>query len=136
LRATSGSNIAGIEILVDDLERAEAFYTAVLGLGVRARENHDDFQEVIVCGEGDAASVCLVNRSACGDAGRTDERAKILLKTDDVPARYDAAIAAGGAAVDPPKHFEGPDWSLWFATVRDPDGHRVQLLGRHALDPQ
>ena len=35
--AGTSANVAGIELQVEDLERAEAFYTAVLGLAVRAR---------------------------------------------------------------------------------------------------
>jgi predicted enzyme related to lactoylglutathione lyase len=127
--AANTTNIAGFELTVRDLGRAVDFYTRGLGLSVRAREEHDEFQEVQLTGEGDSAALLLVSpRKPVAVAAILPDLIKVALLTDDVPSRFDEALKAGGQSAQAPQHYEPLD--VWYANVRDPDGYTVQLIQR------
>ena len=123
------TTIAGFELKVRDLERAEAFYSTGLGLRVRAREDHGTFRETQFVGEGDTAALLLVSyRSADEPPGPHDDATKIVLSVDDVRVLFAQALDAGAEAVNEPRHHA--DSGTWFAHLRDPDGHAVLLVQR------
>jgi catechol 2,3-dioxygenase-like lactoylglutathione lyase family enzyme len=123
----ASTNIAGVELMVSDLERSEGFYCRGLGLEVRAREDHEVFQEVQVIGAGDTVALLLVSASQPG-APETSapSRTKVALLTDDLQAVYARALAEGGEEALAPQYHEAS--KVWFASLRDPDGHVVQLI--------
>lgn len=124
-----GTTIAGFELSVRDLERAETFYSTGLGLRVRAREDHGTFRETQFIGEGDTAALLLVSyRSADEPTGTHDDSTKVALSVDDVRVLFAQAVDAGAEAIAEPRHHEGS--GVWFALLRDPDGHAVLLVQR------
>ena len=126
-----GTTVAGFELTVGDLERAESFYVTGLGLEVRAREDHGLFREVQLVGEGDRAALLLVSpRGAGGLTNISSDLNKIVLSVDDVPGCYARAVEAGAGEDQSPQHHA--DSNVWFARLRDPDGHIVLLVQRRA----
>lgn len=126
---TNRTTIAGFELTVRDLDRAVDFYTRALGLGVRAREDHDHFQEVQLVGDGDKAALLLVSpRAASPAAPSPSEATKVALLTDDVRRLFAEGLEAGAQAVLAPQHHAPLD--VWYAHIRDPDGHMLQLIQR------
>ncbi len=127
---TTGTTIAGFELTVRDLERSANFYSAGLGLSIRVREDHGEFQEIHLVGERDTAALLLVN-PAIADAplNTLPDSIKITLLTDDVRKLYAQALGAGAEEVQAPQHYAPLD--IWFAQLRDPDGYTVLLTQRH-----
>ncbi|MGE3541276.1 MAG: VOC family protein [Candidatus Tectimicrobiota bacterium] len=121
-----------IILLVDDLERALAFYTQVLGLplGHRAREYAQLRTGTTRLG--------LYTREAMArllgvPLQRPEPEAagfELGFKVPDVDAAFAELLAAGVTAVTPPTTRP---WGQRTAYVRDPDGHLIELaqdLGR------
>jgi predicted enzyme related to lactoylglutathione lyase len=127
---TTGTTIAGFELTVRDLERSANFYSAGLGLSIRVREDHGEFQEIHLVGERDTAALLLVN-PAIADAplNTLPDSIKITLLTDDVRKLYAQALGAGAEEVQAPQLYAPLD--IWFAQLRDPDGYTVLLTQRH-----
>lgn len=123
-------SIGNVAINVSDLARAERFYTEGLGLEVLTRINTPEVREVIVGTPGEGSQLMLA-KHATDDA--TAEPAgiwKVFLFTDDVAALYDAAIAAGADAVEPPAYLE--QFKITIAFVKDLDGYLLELGQRHS----
>ncbi|MEY4376094.1 MAG: hypothetical protein RJB26_644 [Pseudomonadota bacterium] len=119
-----------IMIGTNDLERAKAFYDALLGtLGVPpgAINGNRVFYRtatgifaVTKPINGEPASVA--NGSTFGFAAATPA---------DADAWHAAGLAAGGTACeDPPGVRSGPSGALYLAYLRDPDGHKLCALHR------
>ncbi len=124
----TGTTIGGFELAVHDLERAVEFYSTALGMKVRAREDHGDFQEAQIIGEGDTAAVLLVSPRPGVTPEAPSTSAKLALITDDVRAVYARAVEAGAEEAQAPTYHEPMD--VWYAHLRDLDGHTVQLIQR------
>ncbi len=119
-----------IMIGTNDLDRAKAFYDAVLGtLGVPPAvvDRHRIFYRtsagvfsVSLPIDGQPATVG--NGSTIGFACATPEQAD---------AWHAAGIAAGGVTCEePPGVREGPSGKLYLAYLRDPDGNKLCALHR------
>ncbi|MEM9566462.1 MAG: VOC family protein [Actinomycetota bacterium] len=92
-----------------------AFLTGVLGFEIVTEQRDDDGGVVHAeLTRGDA-----VIMGGDGDAERGTAPG-LYLAVDDVPARYEAAIAAGATVGYPPEQTE---WGTWRARFVDPDGH-------------
>lgn len=124
----AGTTIGGFELAVRDLERAVEFYSSGLGLRVRAREDHGEFQEAHMVGEGDTAAILLVSPRPGVTPAPPSASAKVALVTDDVRLVYARAMEAGAEEAQAPRYYEPMD--VWFADLRDPDGHTIQLVQR------
>ena len=122
-----GTNLAGFELSVRDLERAEAFYVTSLGLRVRAREDHGFFRESQLVGEGDTVALLLVCATdPAGTSGAPLDSTKLVLSVDDVRSLYASAVEAGAEGSQAPQHDAASN--VWFAEFRDLDGHHVLLV--------
>ena len=125
--ATTVGNVA---IYVSDLERAERFYVDVIGLEALSRIETPNVREVIVGAAAGGSRVMLAQRRDAPEVGSHGGIWKIFLETDDAPALYERAVAAGAEAVAPPKHLE--QWKVTIAFVQDPDGYLLELGQRHS----
>ncbi len=114
-----------IMIGTNDLEKAKAFYDAVLGtLGVAAGsvDRHRIFWRTpagvfSVSRPIDGQPATLGNGSTIGFACQSAEQAD---------AWHAAGIANGGSPCeDPPGVREGPSGKLYLAYLRDPDGNKI-----------
>ena len=106
--------LAGIELYFDDLPRARAFYTDVLGLDLAEEQagHHSKFRT-------GAAFLCLEKRGA--EAYPSADKAVLFFEVPNL-RRTLARIGAGrvvGAELDEP--------SRW-AVLHDPEGHNILLL--------
>jgi len=112
-----------VDIPVVDLDRAIAFYGAVLGRGVDRIET-PDFSFGLFKHEGDEVGGCLVLTQ--GEDGKPSMNGPLVYL--DATGRLDAALAAvqaGGGRIVQAKHPIGPHG--WRAIVADTEGNRVAL---------
>ncbi len=91
------------------------FLTGVLGFEITLEQRADDGSLVHAeLKRGDAIVMGGPGEARWGTAPG------LYLVVDDVPAAYDAALAAGARSVYPPEQTE---WGTWRARLTDPDGH-------------
>lgn len=115
-----------INLVVADLERAQAFYR-LLGweLVVTPGGQHAEayFGELSV--EFDTpASVALWNSGKVPDGPGSTLLGLTVARREDVDGLYAAVLAAGHAGQQPPYDAF---WGSRYAVVLDPDGHQVGL---------
>ena len=110
-------DIAHIEFPADDLERAKVFYAAVAGWDFGQMAEFGDY-ELFRTGEGTGGAIGLRGRSV----GRV---IRIYINVDSLEEGIAAAVANGGAEVEPPTDIGGGMGR--FAVVRDPEGSEVGL---------
>ena len=109
--------IAHIEFPADDLERAKQFYGAVAGWEFGQMAEFGDY-ELFRTGESTGGAIGLRGRSV-GKAIR------IYINVDSLEEAIAAAVANGGAQVEPPTDIGGGMGR--FAVVRDPEGSEVGI---------
>ncbi len=111
----------------EDVDRAVAFYTDVLGGEPIARFDPPGLAFLRI---GDAR--LLLEHGA--------PSALIYLRVDDVGAAADR-LAGQGVTIDSPPHrihidadgaFGEPGWEEWMAFIKDSEGNLVGLASRHA----
>jgi lactoylglutathione lyase len=117
-----------VVLIVDDLDRALAFYTETLGLPLGHRSAA--FAQLAT----GATRLALYRRDAMAvtlgvelldppDPARPGF--ELGFKVDDVDGAYDEVVAAGAQPVTRPTDRE---WGQRTAYVRDPDGHLIELV--------
>lgn len=111
--------VAGILVWTDNLAAMTAFYTDVLGLVPRTRNDH---LTSFVWG---AFKLNLSVHSEIHGPAREPLRMMINLMVDDIGA-VGRRLAQHGVAFERPPEQE--PWGGWLATFRDPDGNILQLL--------
>lgn len=118
--------LAHLGLLVRDVARMQAFYTAVLGLGVSDRGVSERRGQEMTFMTGDPAVHHHLVLVGAGDAAmnerRLDHLAFEVATLADLRAVRDRASAAG-AEIRASDH--GNAWSIYFA---DPEGNRVEVL--------
>ncbi|MCX5662075.1 MAG: VOC family protein [Planctomycetota bacterium] len=103
-----------------DLDRAHLFYRA-LGLSL-VRHSHGKGPMHLTSESGGQVFEIY---PLVGDAPPTSST-RVGFTVPSVDAAYASLLAAGGESVAPPKDSQ---WGR-RAVVADPDGHRVELMGR------
>ena len=120
--------LVGTGIVVRDLEAAQRFYEAVLGMKEtnRIRVDAMGMDEVILATPGGGAAVILMRY----DDGRAHAEVgqKLVFTVPSPAAVADAAVEAGGKVLFPPTAM--PDLGATLAFVQDPDGHSIEVLDR------
>lgn len=117
-------------LYVKDVPRAVAFYEDAFGLGRRFVHEAGMYAEMDTGGTtlAFAANGLAKANLPCGfvenDLSRPPGGFEIALVTDDVPAAYQRALAAGALAICPPA---AKPWGQIVAFVRDKDGVTVEL---------
>lgn len=115
-------------LIVSDVERSLHFYTGTLGLALGHRSG--DYAQL----DTGTTRIALYRRRAMAallerEIGPPDPASpafEIGFKVDDVDAAYAEFVAAGAAAVTPPR--DRP-WGQRTAYVADPDGYLIELVG-------
>jgi catechol 2,3-dioxygenase-like lactoylglutathione lyase family enzyme len=119
-----------VMIGTNDVQKAKAFYDAVLGtVGVPPGvvDGHRVFYRTATGVFGvtepiDGEPACHANGGTIGFAAANPEQAK---------AFHDAGVAHGGKAIeDPPGVRENAFGALYLAYLRDPDGNKICALHR------
>lgn len=118
------------DIVVKDMARALAFYRT-LGLAIPADQDSECQVQVEPCGQGMALGFLTEEMMAGSPLGWVEpagQRISIAFRCDD-PAAVDATFArlaqAGAPAVTQPWDSA---WGQRYASLRDPDGNRVDLF--------
>lgn len=124
-----------IMIGTNDIERAKAFYTAVLGtLGAGApMENAagTGHKRLFFMHNGGIFSISEPINDAPASCANGATIGFACTSMEQVQAFHDAAVAAGGTSVeDPPGPRTGPMGTLNLAYVLDPDGHKLCAMHR------
>jgi predicted enzyme related to lactoylglutathione lyase len=105
-------DIAHIEFPADDLGRASRFYQAVAGWDLGDMEAFPDYR--------------LFTRGAIGLRGKSvGPTIRVYIEVDSLEQGIAAAVASGGAQVEPPTEIGGGMGR--FAVVRDTEGSEVGL---------
>ena len=115
---------------VNDLDKAKAFYDAVLG-AIGAPAGFVDRHRVFWRHAGGtfSASQPIDGNAACVGNGSTIGFA--CSSSDQVDAWHAAGVANGGTSIeDPPGVREGPAGKMYLAYLRDPDGNKLFALHR------
>lgn len=124
-----------LSIGVEDLERAAAFYDAVLGALGHVRL----WRTARAAGygppgfTGEAPFAIVHGGEAAKPPGRGSHIAFQAPSRDAVDRFHAAALAMGGVDEGPPGIREHYDPGYYAAFVRDPDGHRIEAV-RHGAD--
>ena len=127
------TTFAMTKLVVGDVEQAKAFYGAVCGL-TEARRVEGQFgagriTELIMEGASPAAAT-LVLFTYHGQPAPAAGECMLVFETEDIEAFVRRAVEAGGSVMQPVQAL--PDFGLSFGFVRDPEGHVVEAIQRHA----
>jgi predicted enzyme related to lactoylglutathione lyase len=114
---THAPRLVGVELYFDDLSRATAFYTKVLGLAEEAPGHHAKFQP----GE---AFLCLEKRGT--EPYPSADKAVLFFEVEDLQ------LCLGDIGWENVVRHE-PDTSPPWAILHDPEGHNVLLLEAPAI---
>jgi predicted enzyme related to lactoylglutathione lyase len=119
------------KLVVHDVEKMAAFYTAVYGLHaverVRGERIGSESIDEIMLSPDPAAPFGSFVLLRYPDRGPSPSGEVVLgFITDDLPALLDRVRKAGGAVHDPPR--EMPERKVRVAFATDPEGHLAELV--------
>lgn len=122
---------AMVSVLVDDQERALAFYTEKLGFEKKSDIRNDGYWWVTVTAAGDPQGVELVLEPLGHPASipyqqglKADGIPLIQLTTDSVSAEIERLRGLGVTVVSEPQNY-----GVWSATIDDTCGNLIQIVG-------
>jgi len=105
-----------LELPADDIERARAFYAAVLGWKTTGMPGMDDYF-LFQAGEGRGGGI--------GTRGHTAPKtSRLYVQVDSVDAALIAVVESGGRTVEPKTEIPGMGW---FAVMADTEGNELGL---------
>jgi lactoylglutathione lyase len=117
---------------VGDLEQSIKFYTDVLGMKLLRRKDYPEGKFTLAfVGYGEENDHTVLELTHNWDTSHYDLGTgfgHIAIGVDDVYAACDAIRAAGGKVVREPGPMKHGSTILAF--VEDPDGYKIELLGR------
>ncbi|WP_041813287.1 VOC family protein [Rhodococcus jostii] len=115
-------------IRVADLQRSVEFYTAGCGFALE-REFSTDLFDAMILRAGTAGIELLRPRDAAAAPDHGNMFAKMVVNTRDVDGLVALACAHGGTAEMPVTELEAFG-GMVVGSVRDPDGHLIEVVGR------
>jgi catechol 2,3-dioxygenase-like lactoylglutathione lyase family enzyme len=121
--------IGYVTLGTDDLDRARAFYDALLGtIGATGlMQFSDDDGGFTMWGVSMAKTAIVVTKPYDKQAANCGNGNMIAIVMDDrakVDAFHAKALALGGSDEGPPSFRGDPAFGYYFAYFRDPDGHK------------
>lgn len=123
--------LALTKLVVDDIEKAKAFYEAVCGVKegrrIQAGEGQNAITELIMEAEKPGGAT-LVLYTEHNIPTPKPGSSILVFETDDVEAFVQRTVAAGGSVKQPTTNL--PDFGLSYALVYDPEGHILEPLCR------
>lgn len=117
------------KLLVDDLDRAAAFYTEVCGVKEQYRVESEiggrAIREILFEATAPGAATFVLLKFVDAPKPSNDE---VILGfiTDDVDAFCERALAAGGSLVETPR--AQPKHGVKVGFVRDVEGHLIEVV--------
>jgi lactoylglutathione lyase len=115
-----------VVLIVDDIDKAQRFYTETLGLPLKHRSG--DYAQIALSG----TRLGLFSRAAMaavlGHAlvpGAPSAKFELGFKVDDCDAAFDELVACGVPAITAP---QTRSWGQRTAYVADPDGNLIELV--------
>ena len=125
--------LAMTKLVVGDVDKAKAFYEAVVGVRevrrIQGKVGGRAITELIMEAEKPGGATLVLFQEHDTPAP-TPGSCVLVFETDDVDAFVDRAVAAGGAVQQPTTKL--PDFGLSYAFVKDPEGHILEPLCRQA----
>ncbi|MGI8932033.1 MAG: VOC family protein [Sphingomicrobium sp.] len=122
--------IGYVTLGTDDLDRARAYYDALLGtIGAkRLMQFGDEDGGFTMYGTSMAQPAIVITRPFDKQAANCGNGNMVAIVIDDkakVDAFHAKAIELGGTDEGPPGFRGDPSFSYYFAYFRDPDGHKL-----------
>jgi len=122
-------------LYVESVEASLTFYERAFGLARAMLHPSGDYGELAT----GATTLSFSSRRLMRELGKTpgapDPKApvfEIAFETDDVPAAYDRAVAAGARPLQPPREEA---WGQTTSYVADPDGYMVEICSPVPAQP-
>ena len=122
-----------------DLDATVRFYREAFGYGAPRVWSYPPYVEkaaFLPAPDGSWIEI-FANGTPAGREEPTEGLVHFALEVDDVEARYERALAAGGTTIAPPASFtiEGdPGWDVQLAFVEGPCGERIEIY-RTTIEP-
>jgi predicted enzyme related to lactoylglutathione lyase len=125
------STFSFTKLIVHDLEKMSAFYTAVYGLHAVNRMRGESIgseviDEIMLSTDPKAPFGSLVLLKYLGRAPSPNGELILGFTSDDLPALLDRVRAAGGGVHAPIKEL--PELKIRVAFATDPEGHLAELV--------
>jgi len=121
-------------INVTDLERSIAFWRDTIGIPLVSRTDIDGAQEAILQSPHGGSRMQLAQHDEHrGPIDMGSALWKLYVNTDDCPALYARAIAAGCESVMEPRKLDR--WPVTMAYVTDLDGYLLEFVEFHEGTP-
>lgn len=122
--------IGYVTLGTDDLDRARAYYDALLGtIGAkRLMEFGEELGGFTMYGTSMEQPALVVTRpydEQPADCGNGNMVALVFDEPAKVDAFYAKALELGGTDEGPPGYRGDPKFGYYFAYLRDPDGHKL-----------
>jgi lactoylglutathione lyase len=117
-------------IYVEDIARAEKFYTEAVGLKVQSRTEIPEVHEIVLAADKGGGRLQLAERYE--NRQPIDHGFalwKIYMNVDDCQEVYDRCFAAGAVSQMEPTKLDR--WPVTVAFVIDHDGYIVELVQTH-----
>jgi predicted enzyme related to lactoylglutathione lyase len=125
------STFSFTKLVVHDVEKMAAFYTAVYGLHAVNRVRGESIgsetiDEIMLSPDPKLPFGTLILLKYVGRAPSSNSEVILGFTTDDLPALLDRVRAAGGGVHAPIK--EMPELKIRVAFATDPEGHLAELV--------
>lgn len=125
------ASFAFTKLVVHDLEKLAAFYTAVYGLHAVARVGgerigEEEIDEILLSPDPQAAFGSLILLRYLGRSPSPHGEVLLGFVSDDLPALLERVRAAGGRVAVPIREL--PERGLRVAFASDPEGHLAELV--------
>ena len=115
------TEVVGVTVWTDNLERMFRFYQDVLQLQFPLHSRHEDF----IASQLGQVRLNLGLHDRVHGPSRSAYRTMVHLGVDDIHGEYLRLCQEGVKFIRPP---EQEHWGGWIATFHDPDGNILQML--------
>ena len=125
--------IGYVTLGTDDLDRARAYYDALLGsIGAKRVMQFPDedggFTMYGIARDKPALVITKPYDKQPAECGNGNMVALVMDSRDKVDAFYQKALEIGGTDDGPPGFRGDPKFGFYFAYFRDPDGHKLAVF--------
>lgn len=126
------SRVLFTKLIVTDMAAMIAFYERAFGFVVSNRLEFPGLEEVLLSVPDDRFSLVLYRHTDGREVSVGTAHGPLGLATRDLDATWEAALAAGATAVQPPRDLPG----MRIAFVDDPEGHPLEFIQYQRATPR